>query len=95
MIFGGLNGYVCFEPDHVFRIKELSIDIRVRQVFYKTAWFIVLVIAAMVEGLSYKMIAVRLGISLETVRRHIKNIYCKLQVNSKAEVIIKSLKGEL
>lgn len=53
------------------------------------------VIAAMVDGLSYKMIAVRLGISLETVRQHIKNIYRKLQVNSKAEVIIKSLKGEL
>ena len=53
------------------------------------------VITAMVEGLSYKMIAVRLGISLETVRQHIKNIYRKLQVNSKAEVIIKSLKGEL
>jgi DNA-binding CsgD family transcriptional regulator len=33
--------------------------------------------------------------SLETVRQHIKNIYRKLQVNSKAEVIIKSLKGEL
>ena len=53
------------------------------------------VVAAMVDGLSYKMIAVRLGISLETVRQHIKNIYRKLQVNSKAEVIIKSLKGEL
>ena len=22
MIFGGLNGYVCFDPDHVFRTKE-------------------------------------------------------------------------
>ncbi|HEY4110089.1 response regulator transcription factor [Puia sp.] len=53
------------------------------------------VVAAMVDGLSYKMIAVRLGISLETVRQHIKNIYRKLQVNSKAEVIIKSLKGEI
>lgn len=53
------------------------------------------VIAAMVDGLSYKMIAVRLGITLETVRQHIKNIYRKLQVNSKTEVIIKSLKGEI
>jgi DNA-binding NarL/FixJ family response regulator len=53
------------------------------------------VIAAMVDGLSYKMIAIRLGITLETVRQHIKNIYRKLQVNSKTEVIIKSLKGEI
>lgn len=53
------------------------------------------VIAAMVDGLSYKMIAARLGIALETVRQHIKNIYRKLQVNSKGEVIIKSMRGEL
>lgn len=53
------------------------------------------VIAAMVDGLSYKMIADRLGISLETVRQHIKNIYRKLQVNSKSEVITRSLRGEI
>ena len=53
------------------------------------------VIAAMVDGLSYKMIAARLGIALETVRQHIKNIYRKLHVNSKGEVIVKSLKGEI
>ena len=53
------------------------------------------VITAMVDGLSYKMIASRLGITLETVRQHIKNIYRKLHVNSKGELIIKSLKGEI
>lgn len=53
------------------------------------------VIAAMVDGLSYKLIASRLGITLETVRQHIKNIYRKLHVNSKSEVIVKSLKGEI
>ena len=53
------------------------------------------VVAAMVDGLSYKMIADRLGVTLETVRQHIKNIYRKLQVNSKGEVIVKSLRGEI
>jgi len=53
------------------------------------------VIAAMVEGCSYKMIAHRLGIGLETVRHHIKNIYRELNVNSKGEVIVKSMKGEI
>jgi DNA-binding NarL/FixJ family response regulator len=53
------------------------------------------VITAMVDGLSYKMIGDRLGISLETVRQHIKNIYRKLQVNSKAEVIARSIRGQL
>jgi DNA-binding NarL/FixJ family response regulator len=53
------------------------------------------VITAMVDGLSYKMIGERLGITLETVRQHIKNIYRKLHVNSKAEVISRSIRGEL
>jgi DNA-binding NarL/FixJ family response regulator len=53
------------------------------------------VVAAMVDGLSYKMIADRLGIALETVRQHIKNIYRKLQVNSKGEVIARSIRGEI
>lgn len=53
------------------------------------------VINAMVDGLSYKMIGGRLGISLGTVRQHIKNIYRKLQVNSKVEVVTRSIRGEL
>lgn len=53
------------------------------------------VITAMVDGLSYKMIAARLGVTLETIRQHIKNIYRKLQVNSKGEVIVKSMRGEI
>jgi DNA-binding NarL/FixJ family response regulator len=53
------------------------------------------VVVAMVDGLSYKMIADRLGVSLETVRQHIKNIYRKLHVNSKGEVIAKSIRGEI
>ncbi len=53
------------------------------------------IIAGMVDGLSYKMIANHLNISIETVRYHIKNIYKKLHVHSKAQVISKSLRGEI
>lgn len=53
------------------------------------------IVAGLVEGLSYKLIAGNLKISIETVRHHIKNIYRKLHINSKAEVISKSLKGEI
>jgi DNA-binding CsgD family transcriptional regulator len=41
------------------------------------------------------MIADRFDISIDTVRAHIRNIYKKLHVHSKAEVIAKSLKGEI
>ncbi len=53
------------------------------------------VVDGLVEGLSYKMIAGKLGISIDTVRFHIKHVYRKLHVNSKAEVIGKSVRGEI
>lgn len=53
------------------------------------------IVEGLANGLSYKMIAAELSISLETVRDHIKKIYKKLGVNSKAEVISKKLKGEI
>jgi DNA-binding NarL/FixJ family response regulator len=53
------------------------------------------VVQCLVDGLSYKLCADRMNITLETVRFHIKNIYRKLQVNSKSEVVKKSLKGEI
>ncbi|MES2629798.1 MAG: response regulator transcription factor [Bacteroidota bacterium] len=53
------------------------------------------IVRGLVDGLSYKLIADKLNISINTVRQHIRNIYKKLQVNSKGEVISKSLKGEI
>lgn len=53
------------------------------------------IVQGLVDGLSYKMIADKYLISVETVRDHIKKIYKKLQVNSKAEVIRKKLEGEI
>lgn len=53
------------------------------------------VVQALVDGLSYKMVAARLDISFETVKQHIKNIYRKLEINSKSELIARSFRGEL
>lgn len=50
---------------------------------------------AIIEGYSYKMIADRYLISLDTVRDHIKKIYRILEINSKAELISKSYKNDL
>jgi DNA-binding NarL/FixJ family response regulator len=49
------------------------------------------VLACIVEGLSYKMIAGRLTISYETVRSHVKKIYEKLHVASLTEVVAKAI----
>ncbi|TAE23645.1 MAG: DNA-binding response regulator [Cytophagales bacterium] len=41
------------------------------------------------QGLSYKLVAAELGISIETVRTHIKRIYEKLHVHSVTEAVAK------
>ncbi len=42
---------------------------------------------SILDGLSYKLIADRYQISIDTVRQHIKNIYKVLRINSKAELM--------
>ena len=49
------------------------------------------VLACIVEGLAYKMIADKLDISYETVRSHVKKIYEKLHVASLTEVVAKAI----
>lgn len=53
------------------------------------------VLNALVEGLSYKMIAHRLSISFETVRTHMKRIYEKLAVHNNTEAVAKALRTGL
>jgi DNA-binding NarL/FixJ family response regulator len=53
------------------------------------------VLGCLVRGLSYKMIADKCSISLDTVRSHIRHIYEKLHVNSKAEAITLAMKNRL
>jgi len=45
------------------------------------------VVGGIVDGLSYKLIAYRYDISIDTVREHIKKIYKKLNINSKGELL--------
>ena len=53
------------------------------------------VLARLVAGDSYKLIAANLDISLGTVHTHILHIYQKLHVNSKGEAITKALRNGL
>ncbi|MEM8891968.1 MAG: response regulator transcription factor, partial [Bacteroidota bacterium] len=47
------------------------------------------------EGQNYKSIAEALFVSGHTVRSHIKNIYKKLHVNSRAEAVKKAMRDKL
>lgn len=47
------------------------------------------------DGLNYRSIAEKLFLSAHTVKSHIKNIYRKLHVNSRAEAVSKAIKDRL
>jgi DNA-binding NarL/FixJ family response regulator len=53
------------------------------------------VLALLVDGLSYKMIADRLSISFHTVDAHIRKIYDKLHVNSMGEAVSKAIRKRI
>ncbi|HTR82736.1 MAG TPA: response regulator transcription factor [Bacteroidota bacterium] len=51
------------------------------------------VLHALTEGYTYKSIAEKLFVSVNTVRFHLRNIYAKLHVRSRAEAVAKTLKN--
>ncbi len=53
------------------------------------------VLKSLCEGNSYKKISDKLYIDINTVKFHIRNIYHKLEVNSKGEAIAKAMKENL
>lgn len=53
------------------------------------------VLRCLVKGLSYKQVAGDLGISLDTVRSHIRKLYKKLQVHSVAEAVSRAIREGL
>lgn len=53
------------------------------------------VLEQLAQGLSYTVIAENLFLSPSTVRKHIENIYAKLQVHSKLEAVQKAQRNNL
>jgi DNA-binding NarL/FixJ family response regulator len=52
------------------------------------------VLLALTEGFTYKSIADKLFVSVNTVRFHLRNIYAKLHVRSRTEAVAKALKNK-
>lgn len=53
------------------------------------------ILHSLANGNSYKMVAAENGITIETVRSHIKNMYEKLQVHSQTEAVVKAFRERL
>jgi len=68
------------ESFHSFSLKEIKYNLSKRESE---------ILNLLSKGFRYKEIAAKLYISTETVRTHIRNIYGKLQVQSRTEAINK------
>lgn len=55
----------------------------------------ILVLQQLVNGNGYKQVADSLGISIETVRTHIKHIYSKLHVSSMSQAVAKAINQKI
>ena len=53
------------------------------------------VLSFLVKGMSYRLIGETCFISIDTVRAHIRNIYEKLHVHSKAEAVATAIKSKI
>jgi len=53
------------------------------------------ILVMITQAMSNEFIADKLFISVQTVRNHIKNIYDKLQVHTRAQVVVKAFKDKL
>ena len=53
------------------------------------------VLSFLVKGMSYKLIGETCFMSIDTVRTHIRSIYEKLHVHSKAEAVATAIKSKL
>jgi DNA-binding NarL/FixJ family response regulator len=52
------------------------------------------VVQCLVQGMSYKLMALELQVALDTVRYYLRNIYRKLKVNSNSQVVSKAIAME-
>ena len=53
------------------------------------------VLKYLVDGMSYKAVAEKCCVSMDTISTHVKNVYKKLQVHSKSEAVSKAIKGKI
>jgi len=79
-----MNGFIAtkvldyFHQQNIHDIPESTLTVREKEV-----------LELLIKGLSYKLIASSIYISVETLNSHVKNIYRKLNVHSRSELAAK------
>ena len=91
-----VNGGAPMSPEVASRVVRLFREVRPpdRAAYQLTAQEIEL-LKLLVDGHHYKTAAHSMGISVNTVSFHLKNIYTKLRVHSKSEAVAKALRARI
>jgi DNA-binding NarL/FixJ family response regulator len=90
------QGGAPMTPEIARRVVSLFRQFRPpEQVDYQLTPHELRLLKLLVEGHNYKTAAAQLGVSVNTVCFHIKQVYEKLQVHSKSEAVAKALRNRL
>jgi DNA-binding NarL/FixJ family response regulator len=90
-----LSGGAPISPQIARKILTLFADRRSHSEGYDLTNRELEVLSLLVDGLTKQRIADRLFISFHTIDKHLRNIYGKLQVQSRTEAVAKALKERL
>jgi DNA-binding NarL/FixJ family response regulator len=91
-----VGGGAPMSPEVARRVVALFREIRPpEQADYQLTPHEVRILKLLVEGHNYKTASAELGVSINTVRFHMRSIYEKLQVHSKSEAVSKTLRNRI
>ena len=82
-------------PEVARRVITLFREVRPARADYELTPHETRLLKMLVEGHSYKTAAAELGVSLNTIKFHLRHIYEKLQVHTKSEAVAKALRHGL
>ena len=91
-----MDGGAPMSPEVARRVIGLFREIRPpEQADYHLTPHEIRILKMLVEGHNYKTAAAELGVSINTIRFHMRSIYEKLQVHSKSEAVAKALRNRI
>jgi DNA-binding NarL/FixJ family response regulator len=91
-----VGGGAPMSPEVARRVVALFREIRPpEQADYQLTPHEIRILALLVEGYNYKTAGDELGVSINTIRFHMRSIYEKLQVHSKSEAVAKALRNRI
>jgi DNA-binding NarL/FixJ family response regulator len=90
-----MEGGSPMSPEVARRVITLFREVRPVREDYDLTPHETRLLKMLVEGHSYKTAAAELGVSLNTIKFHLRHIYEKLQVHSKSEAVAKALRHGL